>query len=228
MDGLALRGVTVTGLPGPLSITIRPGEIGALVVPDEGAAGRLADVAAGCAIPVSGRVLVAGQRIGPRLAARGNSVAAPARVGLVPVDGGLLPHLTVADNISYGLRYGDRVRPDMLGDRVREIARQLGVSDVLGARPADLTPGRRLRVGLARALLRRPAAVVIEDRTGAPQWLAQLVDVEPVARVAVLIITDSVQRLAGLDSERLVLAEQHPAEAADLADGTDVADAAGG
>src|SRR5215470_10810654 len=228
MDGLVLLEVTVAGLSEPFSITIRRGKIGALVVADAGTAGRLADVASGCADPGGGRVLAAGHQIAPRPGSRGNSVAPPVRVGLVPADGGLLPHLTVADNISYGLRYGDAMSPETLGERVGDMARQLGVSDVLGARPADLTPGRRLRVGLARALLRRPPAVVIEDRAGAPQWLARLVDLEPVARVAVLIITDSVQRLAGLDSGRLVLAERPATEPADPAGGVGSTGVAGG
>lgn len=223
MDGLVLREVMVAGLPEPLSLTIRRGEIGALIVADAGTAGRLADVVTGCAAPGSGRVLADGQQIAPRLPARGNTAAAPVRVGLVPVGGGLLPHMTVSDNISYGLRYGDGVRPDQLGDRVRDIAKQIGVSDVLGARPADLTPGRRLRVGLARALLRRPAAVVIEDRAGAPQWLAQLADLKPVTEVAMLIITGSAQRLAGLDPQSLVMPNQRSDDKADPAGGADPA-----
>lgn len=208
MDGLVLHEVMVAGLAEPLSITIRPGEIGALVVEDAGAAGRLADVVTGCGTPISGDVLVAGRRIVPRRSRRRDSAdAVPHRVGLVPSGGGLLPHLTVADNIGYGLRYGDGVPPDLLHDQVYDVAQRLEVSDVLRARPADLTPGRRLRVGLARALLRGSAAVVIEDRAGVGLRLALLSDLEPLRQIAVLVITYSKQRLAGLDRQNLVLAD---------------------
>jgi ABC-type taurine transport system ATPase subunit len=202
MEGLELRGVVVTGLLEPIDLSVRPGGIGAVVVGDRDTATRLADVVTGHARPRHGTVLVGGKPT----AARGGPEPRPA-VGLVPADGGLLPHMSVAANIRYGLQYGDGRSADLLTELVLDMARQLDVRDVLTDRPADLTPGRRLRVGLARALLRQPRAVVLEDRTGGPLWAGQLRNTEPLAGVAVLIVTDSALRVADLGDVHVHTAE---------------------
>lgn len=74
------------------------------------------------------------------------------RVGYVPQDYGLFPHLTVADNVAFAAR---RERPDLL--------RRVGVEHLSGARPQQLSGGERQRVALARALAREPRVLLLDE-----------------------------------------------------------------
>jgi ABC-type taurine transport system ATPase subunit len=195
--GLELHSVVVAGLPRPVDLAVRPGTVAAVVVPEPAAVGWLADVVVGLAEPVAGRVLLDGrERPRPR-AGRGSPVA------LVPADGGLLPNLTVQDNIAYGRRVGEGLSAEQVRGRVRGMAAELGLLDLLDRYPHEITAGRRLRVGLARALLRAPSAVVLEDRADRPSWAAQLPRRDPLDGVAVLVVTDTAARVDGFADRRV-------------------------
>jgi multiple sugar transport system ATP-binding protein len=68
-------------------------------------------------------------------------------------------HLTVAQNIGFPLRGH---RPDA-GERVAEAARELGIDDLLGRLPAHLSRGQRQRVAMARAIVRRPEVLLLDE-----------------------------------------------------------------
>jgi ABC-type sulfate/molybdate transport systems ATPase subunit len=74
------------------------------------------------------------------------------RVGYVPQDYGLFPHLTVAGNVRFA---GGRDRPDLL-DR-------MGIGHLAGAHPRELSGGERQRVALARALAREPHVLLLDE-----------------------------------------------------------------
>jgi iron(III) transport system ATP-binding protein len=80
------------------------------------------------------------------------------RVGLVPQDGALFGHLTVAGNVGYGLdRAGRR------SGRVAEVLALVGLSDLADRHPAQLSGGQQQRVALARALAPAPALVLLDE-----------------------------------------------------------------
>ena len=93
---------------------------------------------------------------------RGRSVAAlaPAArdIAMVFQDGALFPHLTVTENIAVGLRARDRDRA-----AIGEVARLLRIDALLERRPHELSGGQRQRVGIARALVRRPALMLMDE-----------------------------------------------------------------
>ncbi|MFG1602732.1 ABC transporter ATP-binding protein [Actinoplanes sp. NPDC049265] len=68
-------------------------------------------------------------------------------------------HLTVAQNIGFPLRGST---PDV-GERVAEAARHLGIDDLLGRLPAHLSRGQRQRVAMARAIVRRPQVLLLDE-----------------------------------------------------------------
>jgi molybdate transport system ATP-binding protein len=78
------------------------------------------------------------------------------RVGYLPQDYGLFPHLTVADNVAFA---GRRERPDLL--------ERLGIAHLAGVLPVQLSGGERQRVALARALAREPRVLLLDEPFGA-------------------------------------------------------------
>jgi multiple sugar transport system ATP-binding protein len=74
----------------------------------------------------------------------------------------LYPHMTVGKNLSFGLKVRHE-RRHAIQKQVEEIARTLGIEDLLDRRPSELSGGQRQRVALGRALLRRPRAFLMDE-----------------------------------------------------------------
>jgi ABC-type sugar transport system ATPase subunit len=74
----------------------------------------------------------------------------------------LFPHLSVADNIAFGLAVSD-VPKARARERVAEVAELTGCAALLGRRPGQLSGGERQRVALARALVREPAVLLLDE-----------------------------------------------------------------
>jgi len=110
-------------------------------------------------------------RIGDRVV---NDVEAKHRnISMVFQSYALYPHLTVFKNIESPLIPRDmsvegeaqprRLRSNERAERVRAVAETLGLSDLLGRKPAALSGGQRQRVALARAIVSRPAAFLMDE-----------------------------------------------------------------
>ena len=78
----------------------------------------------------------------------------------------LYPHMTVRENISFPLQ-AQRVKPDEVEKRVKEVAALLKIKHLMKRRPGALSGGDQQRVALARALVRRPAAFLMDEPLGA-------------------------------------------------------------
>lgn len=74
----------------------------------------------------------------------------------------LYPHMSVFDNIAFGLKLRGVPKGD-IEKRVAEVAEWLGLKDFLGRRPRELSGGQRQRVALARALVRRPQVFLMDE-----------------------------------------------------------------
>jgi molybdate transport system ATP-binding protein len=160
---------------------------------------------AGLERPHSGRIALDGElwldtSRGVRL------LAEQRRVGYVPQDYGLFPHLTAAANVRFA---AGRDRPDLL--------ERFGVSQLAGAWPSQLSGGERQRVALARALAREPKVLLLDEPFAAldaitrAQVRDELAGVLGELGLPALLVThafeDAValgQRIAVLDAGRLV------------------------
>lgn len=74
----------------------------------------------------------------------------------------LFPHMSVADNISFGMRLRGEPK-DKVRASVSDVARMVGLQDHLHKRPGALSGGQRQRVALARAIVRRPAVFLLDE-----------------------------------------------------------------
>lgn len=74
----------------------------------------------------------------------------------------LYPHMTVYDNIAFGLRLR-KTPKQIIDERVHEVSASLGISDLLDRRPRQLSGGQRQRVAVARAIVREPAVFLMDE-----------------------------------------------------------------
>ena len=87
-------------------------------------------------------------------------------VNTVFQDYALFPHMTVADNVAYGLRVKGVPKRERSG-RVEEVLRRMRLPGLGGRKPAQLSGGQRQRVALARALVNRPDVLLLDEPLGA-------------------------------------------------------------
>src|ERR1700751_2088406 len=74
----------------------------------------------------------------------------------------LYPHMTVADNLAFGLKLRHTPKAE-IKRRVDEAAAMLGLEPYLARKPAALSGGQRQRVAMGRAIVREPAAVLMDE-----------------------------------------------------------------
>ncbi|MBP66794.1 MAG: hypothetical protein CMA67_06010 [Euryarchaeota archaeon] len=96
-----------------------------------------------------------------------NHLPAGARgLGMVFQSYALYPHMSIRDNLSFGLRMmkgPERLSNDEIQSRVNEIAELLELSEHLSKKPKELSGGQRQRVALGRALVRRPKVLLMDE-----------------------------------------------------------------
>ncbi|MDQ6821362.1 MAG: ABC transporter ATP-binding protein [Actinomycetota bacterium] len=136
------------------SLTLGAETVG-LVGPSGAGKTSLLRTVAGLERPTVGQIAL-GSELWFDAARRVHVSAERRRVGYLPQDYGLFPHLTVAANVRFA---GKRDRPDLL-DR-------LGIAHLARARPRQLSGGERQRVALARALARDPRVLLLDEPLGA-------------------------------------------------------------
>ena len=138
-----------------LSLRLNPGEYFVLLGPSGVGKTILIEITAGLIHPDAGRILWAGQDItGTPPDTRGFAV--------VYQDYALFPHLTVAENIAYGLRVRG-VKPPEAGRRVHALAEMLNIAALLSRHTDTLSGGEQQRVALARALATRPRMLLLDE-----------------------------------------------------------------
>jgi putrescine transport system ATP-binding protein len=158
---LALQGVTkrfgATIALDALSLDIAGGEFFALLGGSGSGKSTLLRVIAGFEAPDAGRVMLQGRDI--------TRLPPPARdLAMMFQSYALFPHMTVRENIAYGLRRAGERDP---GPRVAELVALLGLEGLEARRPQQLSGGQQQRVALARALARRPPLVLLDEPLGA-------------------------------------------------------------
>ncbi|HYK54272.1 MAG TPA: ATP-binding cassette domain-containing protein [Candidatus Eremiobacteraceae bacterium] len=144
----------------------------------------LLNVIAGLAKPDSGSVSLAGDAL-VHVESKIDEPPERRKIGYLFQHYALFPHLTVRDNIAYGLF---RLDAPSRADRIDRAIALLGLGRVVSAHPTELSGGERQRVALARALVTEPKALLLDEPLAA-------LDVESRARIR-LELRDVLARLA--------------------------------
>jgi iron(III) transport system ATP-binding protein len=139
-----------------LSLSVARGEIVALVGPSGCGKTTTLRLVAGFERPTRGEIHIAGTLV----ARAGRAFVPPERrhVGVVFQDFALFPHLTVGDNVGFGLPSGPQRAP-----RIRQMLDLVGLAEVAGRYPHQLSGGQQQRVAVARALAPAPALLLFDE-----------------------------------------------------------------
>ncbi len=140
-----------------VSFALAEGEIGCLLGPSGCGKTTVLRLIAGFDAPSTGEILLAGRTV-----SRPGEVLPPERraIGMVFQDYALFPHLTISQNIAFGLGALDR---NARQQRVREMLETVGLAGRDKAYPHELSGGQQQRVALARALAPHPRLLLLDE-----------------------------------------------------------------
>ncbi|MDX6650047.1 MAG: sulfate/thiosulfate transport system ATP-binding protein [Solirubrobacteraceae bacterium] len=142
-----------------VSVTVRDGSLTALLGPSGGGKSTLLRVIAGLEAPDAGEVLIGGAQV---------TDVPPQRrgVGLVFQHYAAFKHMTVRDNVAFGLKIRKRPKAEIAA-RVDELLGLVHLEGFAGRYPAQLSGGQRQRMALARALAVEPRVLLLDEPFGA-------------------------------------------------------------
>jgi sulfonate transport system ATP-binding protein len=185
-----------------LSLTVAPGEIVAVVGGSGCGKSTLLRLVCGLDAPTSGAVVLDGEPIrGPH-----------EKIGIVFQEPRLLPWLSVADNVGFGLEH--RPRPEREG-RVAAQLERVGLSDKAVVWPRQLSGGQAQRVALGRALVTRPEVLLLDEPFSALDAFTRvdlqdhLLDLWADGRPTLLVVTHDVDEAIVL-ADRVVVMRPRP------------------
>jgi spermidine/putrescine transport system ATP-binding protein len=142
-----------------IDLTIQSGQFVVLLGPSGSGKTTLLSILGGFTDPTSGRVLIDGEDV---------TATPPARRPTVTVfqDYALFPHMSVRDNVGFGLAMRKVAKPERRR-RVEEVLDTVGLEGLGGRRVHQLSGGQRQRVALARAIVVEPAVLLLDEPLGA-------------------------------------------------------------
>ncbi|MDH4325825.1 MAG: ATP-binding cassette domain-containing protein, partial [Betaproteobacteria bacterium] len=138
-----------------ISMDIKDGEFVVMVGPSGCGKSTLLRMVAGLEEITSGEIAI-GERVVNNLEPKDRNIA------MVFQNYALYPHMSVYDNMAYGLRIRGRTKADIDG-RVQRAAEILELSELLKRRPRELSGGQRQRVAMGRAIVREPHVFLFDE-----------------------------------------------------------------
>jgi iron(III) transport system ATP-binding protein len=154
LDGVSKRYGSVTAVDA-VSLSIEPGTLVTLLGPSGCGKTTTLRMIAGLELASEGRITIGGKDV--------TRVAAAARdVTMVFQSYALFPHLSVVENVSYGLVVERRPK-DEVRDRSREALKLVGLSGFEDRQPSALSGGQQQRVAVARALVLEPSVLLFDE-----------------------------------------------------------------
>jgi len=164
MPGVTIRGLTKrygdVAAVHDLDLSVAPGELVALLGPSGCGKTTTLRLVAGFLKPEAGEI-----RVGDRLLSSPDSVVPPEgrKMAMIFQSYALWPHMTVAQNVAYGLRFGRRLDRADRGRRVSEILKAVQLAGYEARYPGELSGGQQQRVAVARALVVEPEILLLDE-----------------------------------------------------------------
>jgi NitT/TauT family transport system ATP-binding protein len=187
-----------------LSLDVAPGEFVVLLGPSGCGKSSLLYMVAGLESPTAGELLCDGKPItGP----------APDR-GMIFQEASLYPWLTVAENVSFGLKIQGIPAAERAA-AAQVLLRKVGLADAGGKRPDELSGGMRQRAALARALAMKPKVLMMDEPFAAldiqtrAKMQGHLLEAWQASGASVLLVTHSIEEALAL-ADRIVVFTARP------------------
>ena len=158
LTGLVKRFGGFTAVDG-VDLDVAPGEFFTLLGPSGSGKTTTLRLIAGFELPDEGRVELAGEDVARRPPFERD-------VNTVFQDYALFPHMSVLDNVAYGLKV-KKVGRSERRQKAQEALAMVRLPDVAGRKPAQLSGGQRQRVALARAIVNSPRVLLLDEPLGA-------------------------------------------------------------
>lgn len=159
MAGVELRGITKSYGEKPIiqgfDLIINDAELLVLVGPSGCGKSTILRLIAGLEEPDAGDIVIDREVVTQREPKNRD-------VAMVFQDYALYPHMTVAENLGFGLRMRKQNAP-AIAARVQQVAEALNIEDLLPRRPRELSGGQRQRVAMGRALVRNPRVFLLDE-----------------------------------------------------------------
>lgn len=188
-----------------LSLDIYEQEFFSLLGPSGCGKTTMMRMLAGFETQTSGTITLAGEDIGP--------VPPNKRpVNMMFQSYALFPHLTVADNIAFGLKRSDMPKSE-IGGRVDEMLKLVQLTPFASRKPHQISGGQRQRVALARSLAKRPKLLLLDEPLGAldkklrQETQFELMDIQEKLGMTFVIVTHD-QEEAMTVSSRVAVMDQ--------------------
>ena len=159
----------------PLSLTIEPGEVLALIGPSGSGKTTVLRAIAGFVQPAGGRILIGDTDV---------THLPPYKrgLGMVVQNYALFPHMKVEDNAAFGLRAQKQPKA-LIAERVNEALKIVGMADYASRYPHQLSGGQQQRVAIARAIAVRPRVLLLDEPLSALDAQIRHNMVEEIARL---------------------------------------------
>ncbi|WP_326954415.1 ABC transporter ATP-binding protein [Amycolatopsis sp. NBC_01286] len=214
MTGVLLEATDLRKTYGPTealaaaSLRVRAGEVVALMGPSGSGKSTLLHCLAGIVRPDAGAVRYEGADLAG-LTDRARSALRRTDFGFVFQFGQLVPELTCLENVSLPLRLNGR-RGRVAAERGRELLGELGLLEIAGKRPGEVSGGQGQRVAVARALVTGPRVVFADEPTGAldslnGEQVMQLLTSAARERNAAIVLVTHEPRVAAYSDREVVV-----------------------
>ncbi len=188
-----------------ISLSIRDGEFFGLLGPSGGGKTTLLRSIAGFVQPTRGRILIDDKPVQDTPVHRRN-------IGMMFQNYALFPHLTVAENIGYGLSVRGESKA-AINQRVEELLALVKLEAYGGRKPRELSGGQQQRIALARAISTKPRVLLLDEPLGAldkrlrQHMQAELKEIQRTVGITTVFVTHDQEEALTLSDRIAILNE---------------------